>query len=407
MMPPLKQVRAGLRRTTETLATELAAGPPGGLTPLWSEFDWQLARAVAVAHGVSPLLAGYDSWLHTGWRRFLAGQFAHVAQRHERIASILDRLEGAAWDAGVSIVPLKGAALHALGLYAAGQRPMSDIDILVRPEDGDATASLLLRMGYCESFASWKHRVFKPLAGEARSGLGEHRDTPVNIELHTHIHERLPVATVDLTRRISPVMPRPGLHAYPSHGALMNHLLLHAAGNICSRSLRLIHLNDIALLAARMHLGDWETLWADDGAGPPWWALPPLRMVRRYYPLAVPPCVMTRLERACPLMLRDASRHWTLTDVSCSALWLQALPGVEWSRSLVDVGRCVGRRLRPDRDTLQERADLVRSQVWLQGPGQSWVTQSQWRRFFVRLTRPVPRMDTMYVVRETLAAPLY
>ena len=35
-----------------------------------------------------------------------------------------------AQDAGVAIVPLKGAALHANGLYLAGDRPMADIDLL-------------------------------------------------------------------------------------------------------------------------------------------------------------------------------------------------------------------------------------------------------------------------------------
>lgn len=407
MIPSLKQIRARLRAITETLAAELAEGPPGGLTPLWSELDWRLARAVAVAHGVSPLLEAHDGWLHSGWRHFLTEQRTHVAQRHARITTLLERLDAGARGAGLSIVPLKGAALHALGLYAPGERPMSDIDILVRDEDADATASLLLGMGYVEVFASWKHRVFKPLAGEASAGLGEHRDTPVTIELHTHIHERLPVRAVDLTRRVLPRLPRPGLHAYPSVGALMNHLLLHAAGNFCGRSLRLIHLHDVALLAARMRARDWETLWADDGCGTPWWALPPLRMVARYYPRAIPAYVLRQLQRDCPLSLATVSRRWTLTDVSCSALWLQTLPGIEWSRSPVDAWRCVSRRLRPNREIMQERRDMVRSQLWLQGEGRRWVTQGQLRRMLIRLTRPVPRMDTMYVVREALAAPLY
>ncbi|MET0616516.1 MAG: nucleotidyltransferase family protein, partial [Luteibacter sp.] len=291
----------------------------------------------------------------------------------------------------------------ALGLYSAGDRPMADIDLLVRDADADATAALLVRLGYVEAYAQWKHRVFKPVEGQATAGLGEHRDTPVNIELHTRIHERLPIATVDLTARILPRVAYAGLHPYPSYGALMNHLLLHAAGNLCGRSLRLLHLHDIALLATRMTPVEWDVLWADDGGGAPWWALPPLRLVARYYPRAVPPTLLARLERECPPLLRALSRRWTLTDVSCSALWLRTLPGVEWSRSPGDVGRCVARRLRPTEEAIQERADMVRTQVWLQGQG--WVTQTHLRRLFTRLTRPVPRMDTLYVVREALAAP--
>lgn len=402
MMPPLKQVRAGLRLTTEAIAAELATPRPGD-APAWNEFEWRLAMAVAVAHGVSPLLSRRSAWADAAWREFLEGQRAHVAERHARIAALLGRIDEAAHDAGLSIVPLKGASLHALGLYAAGDRPMADVDLLVREDDADATAALLSRLGYVEAYAQWKHRVFKPVEGQATTGLGEHRDTPVNIELHTRIHERLPIDTVDLTARILPRIAYAGLHPYPSYGALMNHLLLHAAGNLCGRSLRLLHLHDIALLAARMTPMEWDVLWADDGGGAPWWALPPLRLVARYYPHAIPPTVLARLQRECPPLLRGVSRRWTLTDVSCSALWLRTLPGVEWSRSLGDVGRCVARRLRPTDEAIRERADMVRTQVWLQGQG--WVTRHHLRRILTRLTRPVPRMDTLYVVREALAAP--
>ena len=60
MLPPLRIVRHGLRRSTEALAAELAR--PGGATPAWSELEWRLATAVAVAHGVSPLLCGCCAW---------------------------------------------------------------------------------------------------------------------------------------------------------------------------------------------------------------------------------------------------------------------------------------------------------------------------------------------------------
>jgi hypothetical protein len=55
---------------------------------------------------------------------------------------------------------------------------------------------------------------------------------------------------------------------------------------------------------------------------------------------------------------------------------------------------------------VKERTDMVRTQVWLQG--QSWVTQGHRRRMLTWLTRPVPRMDTLYVVRAALepSAPL-
>lgn len=398
MLPPLKTIKRGLHRTTEALAQELAQ--PGLDTPPWTELEWQLASAVVAAHGVGPLLCRISLWQQPAWQAFLHSQRAHVEHRHRRIADLLQRIDAGARSLGIAIVPLKGSALHALGLYAPGDRPMADIDLLVRQRDLQRASELLQSLGYEESFAQWKHRVFKPAGAAEVAGLGEHRDTPVNIELHTRIQERLPVSLVDITERIYPRSPQPGLNAYPSNGALMSHLLLHAAGNLCGRSLRLIHVNDIALLAARMSAADWDVLWDAQASEPPWWALPPLRMVARYYTDAVPPAVLARLARACPASLRMLSRRHDLTRMSCSALWLNALPGIEWSRNLGEAVRCIVQRFRPSAEAVKERADMVRTQVWLQG--QQWVTMKQGKRILIRLTRPVPRADTLYVVRAAL-----
>ena len=400
MLPPLAIVRNGLRRTTEALAAELALARPGGETPAWSELEWELAAAAAVAHGVAPLLDQCSTWDHPAWRRFLAGQRAHVEQRHHRIIELLMRIDAGARAAGFPVVALKGAALHAEGIYAPGERPMADIDLLVREADVAAAGALLQELGYVASFAQWKHLVFKPAGGQPYAGLGEHRDAPVNIELHTRIQERLPVAAVDITGRIYPGEPGPGLNPYPSTGALMSHLLLHAAGNICGRSLRLMHLNDISLLATRMVARDWNELWGARGDDAPWWALPPLRLVARYYRHAIPETVLARLERDCPPLLRTVSRRQTLTRVSCSELWLHALAGIEWSRSLGEAVRHLARHVRPTDEARKERADMVRTQLWLQG--QDWVTSTRRRRVLTWLVRPVPRMDTLHVVRAAL-----
>ncbi|WP_158752525.1 nucleotidyltransferase family protein [Dyella sp. S184] len=401
MLPPLKTVRDGLRRTTETLAVELVQ--PGSTAPEWSELEWQLAAAAAAAHGVSPLLCKSSRWQKPEWRRFLESQREHVELRHRRIASLLERIDTGARAAGLAIVALKGSALHDMGIYMPGDRPMADIDLLVREGDAELASKLLRDLGYVESFVAWKHRVFKPSTGQPSAVLGEHRDTPVNIELHTRIQERLPVSAIDITERIYPREPAPGLNPYPSNGALMNHLLLHAAGNICGRSLRLLHLNDIALLATRMTADDWNVLWDEHAIDTPWWALPPLRLLTHYYPSAIPNAVLAQLERDCHLVLRAISRHQTLTQVSCSDLWLHALAGIEWSRSVREVGRYVRNRVRPPGETIKERADMVRTQFWLQG--QSWVKQHQGRRILTLLTRSVPRMDTLYVVRAALESP--
>lgn len=399
-LPPLGVIKSGLERTTETLAAELAL--PSGETPNWTELEWQLATAVAAAHGVAPLLSVHPRWQNPAWNRFIDNQYEHVAQRHQRIATLLERIDADAREAGIALVALKGSALHALGIYSPGERPMADIDLLVSETDADDAGRLLEALGYVQSFACWKHRVYKPASGKPVMALGEHRDTPVNIELHTRIQERLPVSIVDITERIYPRDPRPGINAYPSLGALMCHLLLHAAGNVCGRSLRLIHLNDISLLASRMLRSDWHVLWNRDTNETPWWALPPLRLVARYYEHAVPAALLYELEFDCHALLRSVSRHQTLTQVSCSELWIHTWTGFEWVRSAREVGSYVARRLRPTKEAQQEREDMIRTQLWLQAA--PWVRSRQWLRIFTLLTRSVPRMDTMYVVRAALAS---
>ena len=166
MPPSLKILRAGLRRTTEALAADLAAPRADGSTPDWNTLEWQLAMAAAAAHGVSPLLCGRSAWKNAPWQSFLESQREHVADRHMRIVALLDRIDRKARAAGIAIVPLKGSALHALGVYLPGERPMADIDLLVREATRDSYAGLSQELGYVVAFVTWKHRVFKPLAGQ-------------------------------------------------------------------------------------------------------------------------------------------------------------------------------------------------------------------------------------------------
>lgn len=396
VLPPLKTIRAGLRRTTEAIAAELAC--PGGANPAWGSLEWRLAMAVAAAHGVSPLLWKRSGWTQPHWRRFLENQYEHVAIRHARITGLLERIDAMARTTGLAMTPLKGAALHALGLYAPGDRPMADIDLLVHEGDVDAAAGLIQEIGYEPSFDSWRHRVFNPANGTPPAVLGEHRDTPINIELHVRVRECLPVSVIDITERIRPRNPEPGLNPYPSRGALLAHLLLHAAGNTCGRSLRLMHLHDIASLARSLQPEEWVFLWQDRAC---WWALPPLQMVARYYRDAIPDVVLATLARDCPPMLRAVSRRRTLTRVSCSELWLHAFPGLEWSHSLREATRFIAGRIRPSAEKQRERADMARTQLWLHGA--DWVSAAQPRRILTWLIRKVPRMDMMHAVRMALA----
>ena len=230
----LSEVAAALRETTETLACELAT--PTSESPLWSEFEWRIARAAAAMHGVSSLLCANLRWQGpASWRRFLEEQRDHTSRRHHKISGLLARIDMHARREGIVMVGLKGAALHAAGIYQAGERPMADIDLLVRPCDREATARVLESFDFSATANSRRHQTFAPRIHSATSSLGEHVDNEIKIELHTRIMEPLPIREVDIT---SFLLPRPmaaGLHGYRSAAALMSHLLLHAAGNMRAR----------------------------------------------------------------------------------------------------------------------------------------------------------------------------
>jgi|HubBroStandDraft_1064217.scaffolds.fasta_scaffold26016_2 hypothetical protein len=404
-MPPLKRVESALRQATEFFAAQLAS--PGHRPPPWSEFEWTMAKAAAVLHGVTPLLATTLQWRGPAeWNQFLSDQHAHTLLRHRRIQALLLRIDEAARRENVSALSLKGSALHALGLYCAGQRPMADIDLLVEERELDAMLRILEGVDYRQTSATWKHRILQPrehssdASAQAELAFGEHSDAEVKIELHTRIAERLPLLDVDATTCILPSDRRPGLNGYPSTAALFKHLLLHAAGNMVTRGLRLIHLHDISLVAARMSEAEWaELLRSRVSQEALWWAVPPLELAARYYANSVPSEVLEGLRPGCPRALRTASRRQMLSDVSYAALRIETFPGLMWTDSLSEKLRCIQARVRPGPEQRAVHA-VLQTERWNASNGV--VRRSFWRRGLeVLLTRP-PRPAPMYIVRAAI-----
>jgi hypothetical protein len=400
--PPLAKVASALREITERLARELTV-PTNG-PPQWSDFEWRIAQAAAAMQGVSSLLYAGLRWKAPNWRRFLEEQRDHIAGRHRNIEQLLDRIDSHARRHGIALVALKGAALHARGIYAAGERPMADIDLLVRDVDATATTQLLQDCGYDVTFTTWRHQLFEPRFKSASNaiGLGEHVDNPIKIELHTNIRERLPFSETDITPFVFPRQAHAGLNTYPSAAGLMMHLLLHAAGNMQAHALRLIQLHDIARLAGCFGTGDWEELLRarpnDQGL---WWAAAPLTLTARYYPAAIPPSVIARLGVECPWLLRRLVRRRRLADVSWSNIRVYAFPGIEWSRTPREALGYMISRIWPSPEA---RVELKRYAV--HHPGASsvpWYGISQSARMLRWVFSKPPRVQALLPVLAALA----
>ena len=400
-MPPLAVVQAALHRITESLALGLGGADAG--RPDWSELEWRLAPAVAAIHGISPLLAGKLPWQGPPhWASFLAEQRRHTLLRQRRIDWLLATIDERARSAGIAVVALKGAALQRAGVYAAGERPMADLDLLVHPADVETAVAVLLALSYRDAGTTWKHQGFDPPDADRCAVLGEHADNPVKIDLHHRICERLPLAPTDLTDLVFPPHAQPGLNGYPRAAALLAHVLAHAAGSMTHRGLRLIQLCDITRLAGRMTAVDWEEMLRLHGPSRRlWWAAPPLILTARYFRDIVPDEVLVQLERGCPRFLRHVTRRRRLADFSYSHLYIDPIPGLIWARSATQALRYVGSRVFPTREQRAQMRVVSTTGPWSSEP--LWHRQSQARRILQWLTSRPTRTETLQPVRAALS----
>jgi hypothetical protein len=395
-LPSLKSVERALRATTERLALECAC--PSTIAPKWDDFHWCMAQSVASMQGISPLLALRLRWQGpAAWQEYLQQQSRHTFARHQGIERLAGNIDAAAREAKLAIVALKGLALHDLGVYAPGTRPMADVDLLVNEPDAAATVVLLASLGYKQSYATRRERTFEPRDAGSPIGFGEHCDNAIKIELHTQIAEWLPVRIRSISELLLPRRTDVGLRRSESPAALMTHLLLHAAGNMRTRSLRMIQLNDIAELCSHLGADGWQRVLAHERAGRSGWVFPPLALTARYYPGVIAPELLARASGACPRWLRHVCRRQRLTDVSLSYLWIQFCPGIEWCHSLTEAVEYMQQRAFPDRATRAEVRQSETMQPWL--VNSPWSRSSRTRRV-VRwaFSRP-PRVATMWSVQ--------
>jgi hypothetical protein len=398
-LPPLRPLQRALRDTTEWLVRECAGVNRRAPD---SRAEWWLAPAVAVMHGIAPLLSS-RSWQSAppGWRPFLQAQHDHTAARHFRLIALLQQIDHEARRAGLVVQALKGAALHELQIYTPGMRPMADIDLLVRPSDLEHASQLVRLLGYQVVYDTRRERTFAPPQAATFNPLGEHRDNPVKIELHTHIAESLPVRKIDITAALALPPAEAGLHHYASLSALMLHLLLHAAGNMRAHALRFIQLQDIAALSPRLGVGEWEAVLEERGT-PRWWLYAPLAMVERYYGGSIPRWVVQRAASSCPAMLRFAADRHTLSHVSLSRLRMTFFAGFEWCRSASDGLRFISNRTWPSAQTRKEMAAHVASHAW--ASRSDWYRASLPRRAMRWLLRRPGRVATLSLLQAARLA---
>ena len=115
--------------------------------------DWARLVQIALAHGVSPLLAHGLGQLPAGvlpsdFGDALRFHFDDNARRTEDLIRALGEILDGLVSGGVEAIPFKGPVLGALAYGNASLRRAGDLDLLVRPEQLDATCRFLVDAGF-------------------------------------------------------------------------------------------------------------------------------------------------------------------------------------------------------------------------------------------------------------------
>jgi hypothetical protein len=353
-------------------------------------------------HGVTPMLGSVLLWEGPqGWQEFLRKESVRELRRRERIVELLRLVDEQLRAVEVPAVALKGSALYGAELYGPGERPMADVDILVRPRDLECASGVIEGLGFQESLRFWKNREFSAGERGAHWLPQEPGEDPIKIDLHERVCEKLPARIVDISAFMFPDEPRPGLNRYASRASLIAHLVLHAAGAIVERSLRLIQLNDIALLATVAKDEDWaEVLRIGESRQAPWWAFPPLALTDRYYPERMPRWVLVSARSSCAAILSHISARQRLSQVSLSFPWIQAFPGIAWARSPAEALAYIVKRVVRDGEDVSMPARALKTVPGLSPNERRWLAVSQGERIARWLVSHPARSLTMRAIRS-------
>jgi hypothetical protein len=133
-------------------------------------FDWEVCRALALYHGMTPLMVRALSQSGTRatpfeiWKQLIEDQRAvavHNLSATAELLAIIDDLD----EAGIVALAVKGP-VAGVALYGdVALRPFLDLDVLIAPQDRDRALERLAARGYEPlvnlGAAGWRRRYFR------------------------------------------------------------------------------------------------------------------------------------------------------------------------------------------------------------------------------------------------------
>lgn len=205
-----------------------------------------------VDHGVAPLI--YATQALPELRRAAIQAAAVESLRAEDLRGVLSALA----TRGLDVVITKGTAL-AYDVYPAPElRPRGDVDLLVAPEQADATMEAFRAIGFREQLTSGDEHGLRQVTLSRADGHGVRHD----YDLHWDV-ANTPVFASTLRFRDVAKLPLPHLGPHAWGLAHPDALLLACIHRVAHHhdSERLIWLVDIALLRDRMTGDEHRRFW--------------------------------------------------------------------------------------------------------------------------------------------------
>ena len=233
----------------------------------WDDAAWHTARRVVFMQGIAPYLhdklspSKIYAALPASFRDYLAQEYAMNAKRLERLHAELEAILRAANQAQIEVMPLKGSLLTTHYYSKPAVRPMSDLDLLIHPQDQNSMADILNRLGYaCRSpLTGFAHHATYLLPGSrVVSWNSEHPDNPRPVEIHVNARRVLwaniltPDLTAELWEGAKPLDILGQRVLSPREGPMFAYLALHSLAHFLYNTGRLLHLLDLAYFAPRV-----------------------------------------------------------------------------------------------------------------------------------------------------------
>lgn len=293
--------------TNDAALRELLAGP----------VDWETLGALAARERAEPVLW---SRLRAAARHPLpaaAAPLEHLARVSEFRMMHLEQRLGESLEAlgreGVDVMLLKGAAL-ALTVYGSFvRRPMSDLDLLVRPGAAARARAVLLTCGWTTTALEAQRDFFQ--GHQHLPALEDARGTGVRVELHTALFfEGHPFrfSPADLWTRATSIVAFDQRTFVPSLHDQLLHLCLHFAWSHMMATGAWRAFRDLQMLidTGRVSWPEFvETARGSRGASCCYWTF---RLARTLSGITVPDDVLAALRPPVPgFALERLERHFT------------------------------------------------------------------------------------------------